>query len=154
MKIGVISDTHGLLRPEAIAELAGVEDVVDAGEFGDDADFHKAVRRVNEQGKRLGTIVGSRIRMVLVNTARIRVDCGWLRVRLAVNGQPHCVVPGRQLCRAAALAAYRTNGFRDGSSCRRRARIARCRSGLASPSASKASWTWHVQSDAMHPGIG
>ena len=35
MKIGVISDTHGLLRPEAIAELDGVDHILHAGDIGD-----------------------------------------------------------------------------------------------------------------------
>jgi len=35
MKIGVISDTHGLLRPEALAALAGVEHILHAGDVGD-----------------------------------------------------------------------------------------------------------------------
>src|SRR5665213_927619 len=35
MKIGVISDTHGLLRPEAIAELAGVDHILHAGDVYD-----------------------------------------------------------------------------------------------------------------------
>jgi putative phosphoesterase len=34
MLIGVISDTHGLLRPEALAALAGVEHVIHAGDIG------------------------------------------------------------------------------------------------------------------------
>jgi putative phosphoesterase len=33
--IGVISDTHGLLRPEALAALAGVERILHAGDLGD-----------------------------------------------------------------------------------------------------------------------
>jgi len=33
--IGVISDTHGLLRPEAIHELMGVDHIVHAGDVGD-----------------------------------------------------------------------------------------------------------------------
>jgi putative phosphoesterase len=33
--IGVISDTHGLLRPEATAALAGVEHILHAGDVGD-----------------------------------------------------------------------------------------------------------------------
>ena len=37
MRIGVISDTHGLLRPEAIAALAGVGHIVHAGDIGGDA---------------------------------------------------------------------------------------------------------------------
>ena len=35
MVIGVISDTHGLLRPEALAALRGVEHILHAGDVGD-----------------------------------------------------------------------------------------------------------------------
>lgn len=35
MRIGIISDTHGLLRPEALAELTGVEYILHAGDVGD-----------------------------------------------------------------------------------------------------------------------
>jgi putative phosphoesterase len=35
MLIGVISDTHGLLRPEALAALRGVEYILHAGDVGD-----------------------------------------------------------------------------------------------------------------------
>jgi putative phosphoesterase len=34
MKIGLIADTHGLLRPEALAALAGCEQIVHAGDIG------------------------------------------------------------------------------------------------------------------------
>lgn len=34
MKIGVISDTHGLLRPEAVAALQGCERIIHAGDIG------------------------------------------------------------------------------------------------------------------------
>ena len=34
MRIGVISDTHGLLRPEALDALAGVEHIIHAGDIG------------------------------------------------------------------------------------------------------------------------
>jgi putative phosphoesterase len=34
MRIGVISDTHGLLRPEALDALAGVQLVIHAGDVG------------------------------------------------------------------------------------------------------------------------
>jgi hypothetical protein len=37
MLIGVISDTHGLLRPEATAALRGVEHILHAGDVGDSA---------------------------------------------------------------------------------------------------------------------
>ena len=35
MRIGVISDTHGLLRQEALTALAGVEHILHAGDVGD-----------------------------------------------------------------------------------------------------------------------
>lgn len=35
MLIGVISDTHGLLRPEALAALAGTAHIMHAGDVGD-----------------------------------------------------------------------------------------------------------------------
>jgi putative phosphoesterase len=34
MKIGVISDTHGLLRPEALAALQGCDRILHAGDIG------------------------------------------------------------------------------------------------------------------------
>lgn len=34
VKIGLISDTHGLLRPEAIRALIGVEHIIHAGDVG------------------------------------------------------------------------------------------------------------------------
>ena len=35
MRIGVISDTHGLLRPEAVEALQGIEHILHAGDVGD-----------------------------------------------------------------------------------------------------------------------
>jgi uncharacterized protein len=34
MRIGIISDTHGLLRPEAIKHLAGTDHIIHAGDIG------------------------------------------------------------------------------------------------------------------------
>ena len=34
MKVGIISDTHGLLRPEAIERLSGVQHIIHAGDIG------------------------------------------------------------------------------------------------------------------------
>jgi uncharacterized protein len=34
VRIGLISDTHGLLRPEALQALAGVERIIHAGDIG------------------------------------------------------------------------------------------------------------------------
>jgi hypothetical protein len=36
MRIGVISDTHGLLRPEAVHALAGCDRILHAGDVGND----------------------------------------------------------------------------------------------------------------------
>jgi putative phosphoesterase len=35
MRVGVISDTHGLLRPEAVRALRGVDLIIHAGDVGD-----------------------------------------------------------------------------------------------------------------------
>jgi len=35
LKIGVISDTHGLLRPQAVSALADVDHILHAGDIGD-----------------------------------------------------------------------------------------------------------------------
>lgn len=35
MRIGVLSDTHGLLRPEVLPALAGVDHILHAGDVGD-----------------------------------------------------------------------------------------------------------------------
>jgi len=34
MQVGIISDTHGLLRPEAIKQLAGTDHIIHAGDIG------------------------------------------------------------------------------------------------------------------------
>lgn len=36
MRIGIISDTHGLLRPEAMTALSGVDQILHAGDVGDE----------------------------------------------------------------------------------------------------------------------
>jgi uncharacterized protein len=36
-ELGLISDTHGLLRPEALVALAGCDEIVHAGDVGDPA---------------------------------------------------------------------------------------------------------------------
>ncbi|MFT4113590.1 metallophosphoesterase family protein [Silvibacterium sp.] len=43
MRIGVISDTHGLLRPEALAALSGAEAILHAGDIGDPAIGNPAI---------------------------------------------------------------------------------------------------------------
>ena len=45
MLIGVISDTHGLLRPQAVAALRGVEYIIHAGDVGG-ADILSKLRKI------------------------------------------------------------------------------------------------------------
>lgn len=45
MLVGVISDTHGLLRPEALDALAGVEHILHAGDVGN-ADILDRLREI------------------------------------------------------------------------------------------------------------
>jgi len=45
MLVGVISDTHGLLRPEAIEALKGVEHILHAGDVGN-ADILDTLREI------------------------------------------------------------------------------------------------------------
>jgi uncharacterized protein len=58
-RIGVISDTHGLLRPEAVAFLRGSDYIIHAGDIGQQAILAQlsalapvtAVRGNNDQGR-------------------------------------------------------------------------------------------------------
>jgi putative phosphoesterase len=45
MRVGVIADTHGLLRPEALTALAGVDHILHAGDVGD-ASILDALRKI------------------------------------------------------------------------------------------------------------
>lgn len=59
LQIGLISDTHGLLRPEAVAALRGSDYIVHAGDIGDPAILRQlaelapvtAVRGNNDRGE-------------------------------------------------------------------------------------------------------
>ena len=58
MLIGVISDTHGLLRPEALAALRGVEHILHAGDVGDIA-ILDALRKIAPVTAIRGNVDGS-----------------------------------------------------------------------------------------------
>lgn len=69
LTVGVISDTHGLLRPEAVAALEGSELIVHAGDVGDPevlgplralAPVH-AVRGNVDRGPRVGELPLDRV---------------------------------------------------------------------------------------------
>ena len=48
-RIGVISDTHGLLRPEAVTALEGVRHILHAGDVGDPAILDALARIVRSR---------------------------------------------------------------------------------------------------------
>ena len=50
MLVGVLSDTHGLLRPAALEALAGVDHILHAGDVGDMAPMG-TVRRFSTMTK-------------------------------------------------------------------------------------------------------
>ena len=104
MKIGLISDTHGLLRPEALDALAGVEAIIHAGDIGTAGIIEElrrvapvhAVRGNNDRGPwarklplrldlRLG---GSRI-LVLHDINEVSLDPQEDRIDVVVSGHSH-----------------------------------------------------------------
>jgi putative phosphoesterase len=100
--IGLISDTHGLLRPEALASLEGSDHIIHAGDIGDPAILQAlsaiapltAVRGNNDTGAWARGIPETRT--VEVAGVRIHVihDLAQLRapprgVRVVVSGHSH-----------------------------------------------------------------
>jgi putative phosphoesterase len=102
--LGVISDTHGLVRAEALEALAGVEQILHAGDVGALEVLAAlariapvvAVRGNNDEGpwaKRLRqtetiTIVGVRI-LMLHDVKELRVDPGAAGVSAVIAGHSH-----------------------------------------------------------------
>jgi len=102
--LGVISDTHGIIRPEALVALAGVERILHAGDVGGPevlAALAKvapvvAVRGNNDAGpwaRRLQqtetfTIVGVRI-LMLHDVKELAVDPAAAGVAAVVAGHSH-----------------------------------------------------------------
>ncbi len=84
LEVGVISDTHGLLRPEAVAALAGCEVILHAGDVG-------------------GTeLVEELSRIAPVLAVRGNTDGGWGRLlperrRLELAGVPTLLLHDRAL---------------------------------------------------------
>src|SRR5438552_4928201 len=90
MRIGIISDTHGLLRPEAIKQLAGADHIIHAGDIGA-PEVIEGLRRIAPTTAIRGNIdigewakdypdselvvVGRRSLYVLHNLKEIKPDC-------------------------------------------------------------------------------
>lgn len=107
-RIGLISDTHGLLRPEALAALAGCERIIHAGDIGDPAILAAleaiapvvAVRGNNDHGpwaaalpERAELRVGELRVWVIHDLAELDLDPAAAGCRAVVSGHSHR--PGR-----------------------------------------------------------
>jgi putative phosphoesterase len=103
-RVGLISDTHGLLRPEALAFLAGSDHIVHAGDVGDERILEAlaaiapvtAIRGNVDTGPWAGrlpettcvTIAGVRL-YVLHDLNALTVDPRAARVRVILSGHSH-----------------------------------------------------------------
>ena len=103
-RIGLISDTHGLLRPEAIAFLHGSDFVVHAGDIGDSAILEAlgaiapltVVRGNNDKGpwaERLAETALLRVGEVSIHVihdlSKLDVEPVDAGVRVVVSGHSH-----------------------------------------------------------------
>ncbi len=103
-RIGIISDTHGLLRPEALAFLRGSDYIVHAGDIGDAAVLSElsalapvtAVRGNNDKGPWAETIaetevlkVGAVSIYVLHDLAQLDLDPAVAGYQAVVSGHSH-----------------------------------------------------------------
>jgi uncharacterized protein len=103
-RVGLISDTHGLLRPEAVAFLRGSDFIVHAGDIGDAAILKElgaiapvtAVRGNNDTADWAKKIretetlqVGEVSIYVLHNLAELEIDPATEGHRVVVSGHSH-----------------------------------------------------------------
>ena len=104
LRIGLISDTHGLLRPEALAFLRGADRIVHGGDIGDASILHAlaeiapvvAVRGNNDVGawaERLPETelveLGGIGLYAIHDLAQIDIDPAAAGVRVVVSGHSH-----------------------------------------------------------------
>lgn len=102
--VGVISDTHGLLRPEAVALLSGADHIVHAGDIGSADIISKlrdiapvtAVRGNNDKGSWAETLpaskvidINGRLLFVLHDMADLDVDPVAARIAVVIAGHSH-----------------------------------------------------------------
>jgi hypothetical protein len=104
LRVGLISDTHGLLRPEARAFLVGCDYIVHGGDIGDPAILDElasmapliAVRGNNDKdswGVRLAETelirIGNVFVYVIHNLEELDIDPAAIDVRVVVSGHSH-----------------------------------------------------------------
>ena len=104
MRIGIISDTHGLLRPEAIKQLAGADHIIHAGDIGG-PEVIEGLRRIAPTTAIRGNIdtgewakdypdselviLGGRALYVLHNLKEIKLDLAASRFDVIISGHSH-----------------------------------------------------------------
>ena len=103
IRIGLISDTHGLLRPEALSALRGSDFIVHAGDIGPGVLERlrtlapvTAVRGNNDRGEAAGRLaekewlqVGEVVLHVLHDLADLDIDPNAAGVDVVVTGHSH-----------------------------------------------------------------
>jgi uncharacterized protein len=104
LRVGLVSDTHGLLRPEARAFLIGCDYIVHGGDVGDPKILEQlaavapliAVRGNNDEGPWAARLprtelmrVGNVFVYVIHNLAELDVDPRAAGVRVVVSGHSH-----------------------------------------------------------------
>ena len=104
MNIGIISDTHGLLRPEAVERLAGVDHILHAGDIGR-PEVISELRRIAPTTAVRGNVdrdewaagypqtelvkLGGRWFYVLHNLAELDLDPAAAGIDVVVSGHSH-----------------------------------------------------------------
>jgi uncharacterized protein len=103
-RVGLISDTHGLLRPEAVTFLRGSDHIIHAGDIGDAAVLRQlnllasvtAVRGNNDKGSWAEAIPESQVLQVdnvfiyvLHDLAELDLDPGVAGFQVVVSGHSH-----------------------------------------------------------------
>lgn len=103
-RIGVISDTHGLLRPQALAQLQGCDHIIHGGDIGNQGILDQlaaiapltVVRGNNDRGAWAGAIpetarldVGEVGMYVLHDIATLALDPVVAGLRIVVSGHSH-----------------------------------------------------------------
>jgi putative phosphoesterase len=105
LRVGVISDTHGLLRPEALAQLQGCDHIVHGGDIGDPAILDQlaaiapltAVRGNNDHAP-WGRAIPETARLdlgevsmyVLHDIATLEIDPIAAGIQVIISGHSHC----------------------------------------------------------------
>jgi putative phosphoesterase len=104
MRIGIISDTHGLLRPEAIRQLTGADHIIHPGDIGA-PEVIEGLRRIAPTTVIRGNIdvgdwaqdyrdtelvvLGGRVFYVLHNLKEIKLDPAASGFDVVISGHSH-----------------------------------------------------------------